>query len=135
MNGGRVRAAVVIVAIMIGSGIAGAAIDHAVMMRSPRRPRGGSSLTGGPEAASARRRADMLQRLTRELSLQPAQRAAIDSIMRRTDSALRAVRVEMQPQVRRILDGSRAEIAARLDSTQRARFAARQPATHWRMPQ
>lgn len=133
MIGGRLRAALVIVAVVIGSALAGAAIDHALMLRYPRRFRA-APLGGGPDAA-ARRRDDMLARLTRELTLQPAQRAAIDSIMRRTDSALREVRMQTQPQVQRILDGSRREIAGRLDSAQRARYVARQPATHWRLRQ
>ena len=131
MTGSRLRAAVVIAVIAVGSGIVGAAIDHAVMMR-PRRLRGPAPAATGD--ATARRRAEMLGRLTTELGLRPDQRAAIDSVMQRTDSALRAVRLEMQPQVRHILDDSRAQIAARLDSAQRARFATRQPAKHWRLP-
>ena len=69
----------------------------------------------------------MLERLTKDLNLTPPQRAAIDSIMQRTDSALRIVRGEMQPRLTQIFDGSRAEISARLDSTQREKFKRRPP--------
>jgi hypothetical protein len=133
MNGSRLRAALVIVAIIIGSALAGAAIDHAIVLRNPRRFR--NLPFGGGADAAARRRTDMLARLTGELELRPAQRAAIDSIMLRTDSTLSTLRAEMQPRVQRVLDSSRAEIASRLDSAQRARFAARRPAKHWRMVQ
>jgi hypothetical protein len=103
------------------------------VLRNPRRFR--NLPFGGGADAAARRRTDMLARLTGELELRPAQRAAIDSIMLRTDSTLSTLRAEMQPRVQRVLDSSRAEIASRLDSAQRARFAARRPAKHWRMVQ
>lgn len=134
MNRSRRRAALVIGAIVMGSALAGAAINHSVMLHLPHRFRGATPSRTEP-AAEAKRRADMLASLTTELDLRPAQRAAIDSIMERTDATLRAVRLEFQPQVQRILDSSRAEIASRLDSAQRASFAARQPAKHWRMTQ
>ncbi|NUP55429.1 MAG: hypothetical protein HOQ19_06335, partial [Gemmatimonadaceae bacterium] len=82
-----------------------------------------------PEEA-ARRRADILEHMTSDLSLTPAQRVGIDSIMQRTDSALRVVRAEMQPRLTRILDSSRAQISARLDSAQRVKFAVRRPPRH-----
>jgi Spy/CpxP family protein refolding chaperone len=64
--------------------------------------------------------------MSRDLNLTPAQRVGIDSIMQRTDSALRAVRAEAQPRLTRIFESSRAEISARLDSAQRVKFAQRQ---------
>jgi len=121
MSNGRARAAVIIAAIAIGSAVAGAGIDRWVMTHGPRRGRGGPPSAQSPEA-SARRRAEMLERMTKDLSLTPAQRAGIDSIMQRTDSALRVVRGEMQPRLTAIFDRSRAEIAARLDSTQKVKF-------------
>jgi hypothetical protein len=69
----------------------------------------------------------MLERMTRDLGLSPAQRAGIDSVMQRTDSSLRVVRREMQPRLRKIFDDSRVEIAARLDSAQRVKFAQQNP--------
>jgi molecular chaperone DnaK (HSP70) len=127
------RAALVIIAVIIGSALAGAAVDHAIVLRNPRRFQP-SYLVEGTEAAASRR-TDMLERLTEELSLRPEQRAAIDSIMRRTDSVLRGVRLEMQPRVQTALDDSRRQIENHLDATQRASFNARQPARHWRIPQ
>jgi molecular chaperone DnaK (HSP70) len=127
------RAAFVIVAVVIGSALAGAAVDHAIVLRNPRRFQP-TFFTSGGEAAESRR-TDMLERLTDELSLRPEQRAAIDSIMRHTDSVLRDVRLEMQPRVQQVLDDSRRQIESHLDAPQRASFQARQPARHWRIPQ
>jgi Spy/CpxP family protein refolding chaperone len=124
MSGGRLRAALIIAAIAIGSAIAGAGIDRWAMSQRPRRERGGPPGSATPEIA-ARRRAQMLDRMSRDLSLTPAQRVAIDSIMQRTDSALREVRAEMQPRLTRIADSSRAAITARLDPAQRVEFAKR----------
>ena len=131
MNTNRARAGLVIAAIVVGSMIAGAGIDHWVTSRNtrPRRPPPGS-LT--PEEA-AKRRAETLDRMTKDLALSPNQRAGIDSVMQRTDSALRVVRSEMQPRLRQIFDGSRAEISARLDSAQRVTFA-KQPTKRRRTP-
>jgi len=127
------RAILVIVAVAIGSALAGAAVDHAIVLRNPRRFRP-LSFDATSDAARSRR-TDMLQRLTEELTLRPDQRAAIDSIMRRTDSVLRDVRLEVQPRVQHALDDSRHQIESHLDSSQRASFRARQPARHWRIPQ
>ena len=128
MSPGRLRAALVIAAIVIGSAIAGAGLDRVVMTRGARHYRGGGTRSGEmPPEMTARRRAAMLERMTKELNLTPPQRAGIDSIMQRTDSALRVVRGEMQPRLTQIFDGSRAEISARLDSTQREKFKRRPP--------
>ena len=127
------RAALVIVSVVIGSALAGAAVDHAIVLHNPRRFQP-AFFDEGTEAAASRR-TDMLERLTEELSLRPEQRAAIDSIMRHTDSVLRDVRLEMQPRVQSALDDSRRQIENHLDSSQRASFNARQPARHWRIPQ
>ena len=121
MTNGRARAGIIIAAIAIGSAIAGAGIDRWVMTHGPRRGRGGPPSAQSPEAA-ARRRAEMLEHMTTDLSLTPAQRAGIDSIMQRTDSALRVVRGEMQPRLTQIFESSRIEIAARLDSAQKVKF-------------
>ena len=125
------RAALVIVAVVIGSALAGAAVDHAIVLRNPRRFQATFSAEGGEAARS--RRTDMLERLTDELSLRPEQRSAIDSIMRHTDSVLREVRLDVQPRVQQALDDSRRQIESHLDSAQRASFNARQPARRWRI--
>jgi hypothetical protein len=129
----RTRAVLVIVAIVLGSALAGAAVDHAIVIRNPRRFR--PVPFGGTARAAETRRSEMLKRLTDELSLRPDQRAAIDSIMQHTDSLLRDLRLETQPRVQKVLDESRTQIEARLDSGQRVTFAARQPARSWRLPQ
>jgi Spy/CpxP family protein refolding chaperone len=129
MSPNRVRAALVIAALAVGCAIAGAGIDHWVMQRGLRRGRGfGGPLQGNapPEAAS-RRREEMLANMTEDLRLTPAQRSGIDSIMQRTDSALRVVRGEMQPRLKDIFERSRAEISTRLDPGQRVKFAQQQP--------
>ena len=124
---GRARAMVVIAVLVVASAIAGAGIDRMLVTRGPRHGRGGPSSEESSSAAAARRRAEMLGRMSRDLNLTPAQRVAVDSIMQRTDSALRVVRREMQPRLEQIYQSSRAEIAARLDSAQRVKFANRRP--------
>ncbi|HEU4722133.1 MAG TPA: hypothetical protein VFS59_12280 [Gemmatimonadaceae bacterium] len=122
----RYRAGLAIGAVVIASAIAGAAVDRAVLMRRP--SVGGGGRRGGPSPeVEARRRKDMLDGLTRELSLSPAQRAGLDSIFQRTDSSLRAIRRETQPRIQQVFERSRVEINARLDSTQRAKFATLRP--------
>ena len=133
MMASRSRAVLVIIAVAIGSALAGAAVDHAIVLHNPRRFR--PVPFGGSAQAAESRRNEMLERLTRELALRTDQRSAIDSIMRHTDSVLRDVRLEMQPRVQKVLDESRRQIEARLDSGQRVTFAARQPARTWRLPQ
>ena len=130
MNTSRARAALVIGAIVVGCLVAGAGIDHWFTRNTrPRRPPPGAAT---PEEA-AKHRAEVLDRMTKDLGLSPNQRAGIDSVMQRTDSALRVVRSEMQPRLRQIFDASRAEISARLDSAQRVKFA-KQPPKRRRAP-
>jgi hypothetical protein len=117
----RVRATLVIAAIAIASGIAGAAIDRSLLVHSPRHGWGGPG--GGGPAQESRRRTGMLDRLSRDLTLTPAQRVAIDSVFQRTDSTLRAIRMEAQPRVQAVLEQSRLDIASRLDATQRDVYA------------
>ena len=118
---GRARAALVIGAIAVVSALVGAAIDRTMLARQPRRSHGPN---GGPSPEQeARRRHEALDRMSRDLSLSNAQRIAIDTIMLRTDSSLQVLRREMQPRLRQVLDSSRAQIEARLDEEQRAKFA------------
>jgi hypothetical protein len=132
VNANRLRAALIIAVIVIGSVLAGAGIDHWAT-RNARRGRGGPPGSGTPQEA-AKRRAEILDRMTKDLDLSSGQRAGIDSVMQRTDSALRVVRSEMQPRVRLIFDSSRADIAQRLDSTQRVKFAKRESPMRRRGP-
>jgi len=130
MSTSRARAGLVVAAIAVGCALAGAGIDHWVTLHGPRRGRGAGALSsGGPPSPEvlARRRADLLESMSDDLSLSATQRAGIDSVMRHTDSLLHVVRLEMQPRLTQIFDSSRAEIAARLDSAQRVKFARQQP--------
>ena len=120
MTPDRIRASIVITLIVICSGVAGAGIDRylSVSMARHRLPGPGRST---PEQ-DAKRRTEMLDRMTKSLELSAAQRAGIESVMVRTDSSLRLIRREMQPRLRMVFDSSRAEIHARLDKDQRAKF-------------
>jgi len=86
---------------------------------------GFEALPAVPLAADweARRRTQMLDRMTKELSLSPTQRAGLDSVFQRTDSSLRAIRRDMQPRLKQVFETSRAEMNARLDSAQRVKLA------------
>lgn len=123
MMGGRLRAGFVIALIVVCSALAGAAIDRMTTQRM-RHSRPGDHMSRDQDA---KRRADMLDRMTRELSLSSAQRAGIDSVMRATDTLLRAIRGEMQPRLRKVFEDSRAEMLARLDSEQRTKFEKMMP--------
>ena len=124
----RLRAGLVIAAVVVASAIAGAAVDRNLVMRNVRQ-RGGWSGGGGdrrgppPPEMESRRRTEMLDRMTKELSLTPTQRAGLDSVFQRTDSSLRAIRREMQPRLKQVFEASRAEMNARLDPAQREKLA------------
>ena len=122
----RLRAGLVIAAVVVASAIAGAAVDRNVVMRNVRRGGGGGwgpGRGGPPPEMEARRRTEMLDRMTKELSLTPTQRSGLDSVFQRTDSSLRAIRREMQPRLKQVFETSRAEMNARLDSAQRQKLA------------
>jgi Spy/CpxP family protein refolding chaperone len=119
------RAGLVIAALVVASAIAGAAIDRSVLARKApqRREEGRPSF----QEQEDRRRTGMLDRMTKELSLTPVQRAGLDSIFQRTDSSLRAIRRETQPRIQQVFERSKEEVNARLDSAQRAKFAQMRP--------
>lgn len=120
MSPDRVRAAIVITLIVICSAVAGAGIERYVWVRMARhRPPGAGRMS--PEQ-DAKRRTEMLDRMTTSLGLSTAQRAGIESVMVRTDSSLRLIRREMAPRLKQVFDSSRAEISARLDADQRSKF-------------
>jgi hypothetical protein len=124
MMAGRARAAIVIALIVVCSALAGAALDRVAFLHNMRRrPTFGPGGPGrGSREQDSTRRTDMLDRMTKDLSLSNSQRAGIDSVMRRTDSSLRSIRLEMQPRLTKVFEASRAEITARLDSEQRVKF-------------
>ena len=120
MISGRGRAAMILVVVALCGGLAGAAVERLVVQRFfVHRQRG-----GGPpsQEQQGEHRRKLLDDMSTTLSLTPVQRTAIDSIMKRTDSTLRAIRREMQPRTIAELDSSRAAIIAQLDSTQRVKF-------------
>jgi hypothetical protein len=120
----RLRAGLVIGAVVIAGGIAGAAIDRALIVRRTPFREGGRR---PPDAGEDHRRTEMLDRMTADLSLTAAQRAGLDSIFRRTDSALRAIRRETQPRIQQVFAQSKEEVNARLDPSQREKFAKMRP--------
>ena len=135
MTSGRLRAGVVIGLIVVCSALAGAAVERVVIQRMDRHRHGGPGRPGGPGGPGrsspqqdSLRRSEMLERMTKVLSLTPPQRAGIDSIMRRTDSTLRVIRTEMQPRLEQVFQSSRAEIGARLTPEQKTKFETSVPA-------
>jgi len=125
----------VIAVIVVCSALAGVAIDRVLFQRVARRrpPAVGGPARGSPEADLKRRR-DMLDRMTTQLTLSTSQRQGIDSVMQRTDSSLRVIRSEMQPRLQQVFQASRADIEARLDSMQKVKFKAMQPPRGDRRP-
>ena len=131
MTSGRLRAGIVIGLIVVCSALAGAAVERVVIQRMVRHRPGGPPGPGGPGRGSPQqdslRRTEMLDRMTRELSLSAPQRAGIDTVMRRTDSSLRAIRTEMQPRLEQVFQNSRTEIGARLTPEQKTKFETTMP--------
>lgn len=119
---GRVRAAVIVALIVVSSAIVGAAIERTVIHARRRPPQGQGGPPRGSAESEARRRNGMLDRMTKDLSLTPEQRVAIDSIMQRTDSSMRVIRGEMQPRIESVFVASRANMRARLSPEQQAKF-------------
>ena len=124
MTPDRRRAAIVIALVVVCSALAGAAVERVVAQRVRRHSSAGQGGAGrGSPEQDARRRSDMLDEMTKSLELSATQRAGLDSVMQHTDSSLRAIRAEMQPRIKQVFQRSRADIEARLDSTQRIKFA------------
>jgi hypothetical protein len=130
MTPGRVRAGFVIALIVVCSALAGAAVERMIFQPALRHRTSGGP--GGPGRGSreqdARRRSDLMDRMTKDLDLSTSQRAGIDSVMLHTDSSLRAIRAEMQPRLQQVFQSSRVEIESRLDSAQRVKFVKSLPA-------
>ncbi|MEO8337442.1 MAG: hypothetical protein ABI664_20865 [bacterium] len=126
MTSSRLRAGIIIGLIAVCSGLAGMAVERSVVQRMivPRRPPPLIGAARPTREADTRRRTDMLDRMTRDLTLTPSQRAGIDSVMQTSDSVLRGIRQEIQPQLEQVLANSRAAIDARLNQDQRAKYEA-----------
>ena len=82
--------------IVVCSALAGAAVERIVFQRALRhRTSGGPvGLVRGSPEQDARRRSDLMDRMTKDLDLSTSQRAGIDSVMKHTDSSLRAIRTK-----------------------------------------
>lgn len=118
-------------ALVMGSALAGAAIDRLLIHEHP-------SAVAFPDTAfhpiesilrsptAADRRAIRAQ-LTRQLHLTPAQADTIDSIMNRRAGEFRALRDAMRPRIQQLVDTVHASIEQVLSPEQRERFRRMQP--------
>ena len=124
MTSSRLRAGIIIGVIVVCSALAGAAVERSVIQRvmAQRRPPPPFGQGRFTREADSRRRTDMLDRMTKDLTLTPAQRASIDSVMQHSDSLLRGIRLEIQPRLEQVLAASRAAIDAKLDADQRVKY-------------
>ncbi len=114
----RARAFLVIAVIAVCSAIAGAAVERVVAQKYLRRR---PPMRGSPEQ-DAKRRTEMLDRMTKDLGLDDTQRSGIDTVMRRTDSLLKGIRTEMNPRIAKVFEESRTAMMARMTPEQRAKF-------------
>jgi Spy/CpxP family protein refolding chaperone len=78
---------------------------------------------------SADRRAERRQRprldqFARNLDLTPAQKAAVDSVMAHEFATVNAIREEMWPRIRAVVDDTRQKIDSLLTPSQRDRYHA-----------
>ncbi len=126
MTSSRLRAGLIIGVIAISSALAGAAVERSVIQRMfvHRRPSPFSGPSRYTREADTRRRTDMLDRMTKDLTLTPMQRAGIDSVMQHSDSLLRGIRSEMQPRLEQVFAAQRGAIDAKLDADQRVKYEA-----------
>jgi hypothetical protein len=127
----RFLAVVVLGALALGSGLAGAAIDR--MVRRPAASRIAfpdtafhpiESILRSPTDAD---RAAIRRELAQQLHLTPAQADTIDSIMSRRSGEFRALRAEIRPRVQGLVDSVHASIEQVLTPAQREIFRRLQP--------
>jgi hypothetical protein len=76
------------------------------------------SYRGDPRGSS------VIDAFAEELSLTPAQRAAVDSILTERNRVMDSILAPVRPQLHAVRDSARREIAARLTESQRRRFDA-----------
>jgi len=119
-------AAVVLLFVALGSGVAGAALDRLyVRMREPRAVLRDTSFHPLSQALRSPTDADRRQiraELKRELDLTPAQDSSIHLIVTQRSGEFNALREEMRPRVERLVHDLRAEIEQVLTPDQRTRF-------------
>jgi hypothetical protein len=126
MKSSRLRAGIIIGLIAVCSALAGAAVERSVIQKVivQRRPPSQPIIPRFTREGDTRRRMDVLDRMTKDLTLTPAQRAGIDSVMQHSDSLLRGIRMEIQPRLEQVLANSRAAIDSRLEPQQRVKYEA-----------
>jgi hypothetical protein len=83
--------------------------------------RGGMPPVMTPEFA-AKRRQEMVRRLTRDLDLTSTQQQAIDSIMAGNEAEFQALEQEMRPRMKSFLERTRGQIDSVLTPAQREKF-------------
>ncbi len=131
-------AAGALLAAAVAGFLLGVVADRALVMRRFARmawhwgpPRGGDGWMGhGPPGrpghGDAMRR-HVREQFAREYKLTPEQTARVDTIMSRRDQALEALRAQVEPQARALLETTHREIDSVLTPEQRARFDTRWP--------
>lgn len=124
MTSSRLRAGIIIGVIVVCSALAGAAVERSVIQRVMAQRRPPPPFVPGrfTREGDSRRRTDMLDRMTKDLTLSPTQRAGIDSVMQHSDSLLHGIRLEIQPRLEQVLAASRSAIDAKLDADQRVKY-------------
>ncbi len=127
----RFLAVVVLCALALGSGLAGAAVER--MLQHPAaRSLAFPDTTFHPIESILRSPTDADRRairreLTQQLNLTPAQADTIDSIMSRRSGEFRALRAELRPRVQGLVDSVHESIELVLTPAQRQVFRRMQP--------
>lgn len=125
----RTRALVALFALVVASGVAGAAIERAITRPPEVETLGDTSFHPLSSILRSATEADHLRyrrELSQALSLSAAQDSAIDSIMSTRAGEFNALRDEMRPRVDLLVTSVRADIEKTLTSEQREKFRALQ---------
>ena len=117
MTSPRLLAATVLLLVAIAGGLAGIALDRAVLLPA----RFGHGYGGGPPGARRPLEPDRRSRdrFAHQLGLSDSQRVRIDSLMDRQLQQIRAVRAQVHPRFDSIVTQTRREIDAILTPEQR----------------
>jgi hypothetical protein len=122
----RALAVLVIAGLIVGSGLAGVAIDRTVL-RPTQAPsilsdNGFHPLSTALRAPTPEDRRRLRRELTRELQLTPHQDSALDAIMAQRARQFSALREEIRPRVERLVSEVRSDVEQILTPAQRDRF-------------
>lgn len=119
---GAVQAALLLVATLILGVVAGVALDRWVLRPGRDAVTAMPGMDQRPRFDPAGMRMRFSNQLARELGLEPAQRLAIDSLLRLQQSRARAVMIEREPELRRIAAETRTAIRGILTEEQWKRW-------------